>query len=119
MAVEVQLADGRRDLVIAADVENPMGLISGWDGRAVMISKDTDIRFKGELCWVRWDADGQVSRIVICQGQTISTETVTIGLKVKTDFIEVHFDDNRAKVVAGPKDNVAYIKIDNRSVWDR
>ena len=119
VAVEVQLADGRRDLIIAADVENPMGLTPGWDERAVMISKDTDIRFKGELCWVRWDADGRISQIVICQGQTISAETVTIGLKMKTDFIEIHFNDNRAEVVAGPQDNVAYIKIDNRSVWDR
>jgi hypothetical protein len=119
VAVEVQLVDGRRDLLVAADVENPMGLTPGWDETAIRVSEDSSIRFKGELCWVRWNADGRMSRIVICQGQSISAETVTIGLKVKTDFIEIHFDDNRATVVAGPQDNVAYIKINNGSVWDR
>jgi hypothetical protein len=119
VAVEVQLTDGRRDLIIAADVENPMGLSSGWDETAIMVQKDRGIRFRGELCWVRWKADGRMSRIVVCRGQSISTETVTIGLKEKTDFIEIHFDDNRAKVVTGPQENVGYIKINNRSVWDR
>ena len=119
VAVEVQLTDDRRDLIIAADVENPTGLSPGWDETAIMVQKDRGIRFRGELCWVRWDADGRISRIVVCRGQSFSTETATIGLKEKTDFIEIHFDDNRTKVVAGPQENVGYININNRSVWGR
>ncbi|MBC8218745.1 MAG: heparinase II/III family protein [Planctomycetes bacterium] len=119
VAVEVQLVDGRKDIIIAADVENPMGLTPDWQETAVMVPDGTDVRFRGELCWVRWDSDGSVSRIAICRGQSISTETVSIGLKVITEFIEVHFDDNHAKIVAGSQENVGYIKIGNRSVWNR
>ena len=119
VAVEVQLADGRKDLIIAADVENPMGLTPSWQETAFMVQKDTAVRLNGELCWVRWNADGRIKRIVVCRGQSISTETVAIGLNVKTDFIEIRFDDNRAKVVAGPHENVAFIKINDRNVWGR
>lgn len=118
VAVEVQLADGRKDLIITVDVENPMGLTPGWQETAVMVQKDAGIRFKGELCWVRWDADGRIDRIVVCRGQSISTGKVTIGLKVQTDFVEIRFDDNRAEVVAGPQENVEFIKINDRNVWN-
>ena len=96
-----------------------MGLTPGWDETTVMVQKDTGIRFKGELCWVRWDADGRMSRIVVCRGQSISTETVTIGLKAKTDFIEIRFGDDLAEVVTGRQEDVEYIKINNRDVWNR
>ena len=119
VAVEVQLVDGRKDLIIAADVENPLGLTPSWQETAIIVQKDAGIRFKGELCWVRWDADGRIDRVVICRGQSISTGTVAIGLKVKTDFVEIRFDDNRAEVVAGPQENIVFIKINNRNVWNR
>jgi hypothetical protein len=118
VAVEVQLADGRKDLIIAADVENPMGLTPGWQETATVVQDDTHVRLKGELCWVRWGADGSVSRIAICRSQSISTETVTIGLKAKTDFIEAHFDENHAKIGAGPQKNVGYIKINSGNTWE-
>ncbi len=119
VAVEVQLVDGRKDLIIAADVENPMSLRPSWQEAAIIVQKDTGIRFKGELCWVRWGADGRIDRIVVCRGQSFSTGKVTIGLKAKTDFVEIRFDDNRAEVVAGRQENVEYIKMDNRNVWNR
>jgi hypothetical protein len=39
-------------------------------------------------------------------------------MKVKTDLVEVRFDDNRAEVVAGPQQSVAFIKMNNRNVWN-
>ncbi len=119
VAVEVELADGRKDLIIAADVENPMGLTPGWHETAMIVQKDSGLRFQGELCWVRWDAEGRISRIAVCRGQSISVGTVTIELKEKTDFMEIRFEDNRAEVVAGPRQSVSFIKINNRSVWNR
>ena len=114
VAVEVQLADGRKDFIIAADVENPMGLTPGWKETAVMVHKDANIRFKGELCWGRWDADGRLNRVAICRGRSVSIGTVAIELKEKTDFIEIRLGDNQAEVVAGPEQNVAFIEMNNR-----
>jgi len=119
VAVEVQLADGRKDLIIAADVENPMSITPSWQETAIIVQKDAGIRFRGELCWVRWDTDGRIERVVICRGQSIFTDTVAIGLEVNTDFVEIRFDDNQAEVVAGPQENVVFIKINNKDVWNR
>ncbi len=119
VAVEVQLVDGRTDLIIAADVENPLGLTPGGQDTSIMLQKDTGIRFGGELCWVRRDGDGRTDRVVICRGQSISIGTVKIELKVKTDFVEIRFDDNRAEVVAGPQENIEFIKIDNINVLNK
>jgi hypothetical protein len=119
VAVEVQLADGRKDLLIAADVENPMGVTPVWQETAMMVQKDAGIKFQGELCWVRWNADGRLSRIAVCRGQSVSIGTVTIVLKKKTDFIEIRFGANRADIVTGPQQNIAFIRINNRSVWNK
>jgi hypothetical protein len=119
VAVEVQLADGRKDLFISADVENPLGLTPGWQDNVIILQKDTGIRFKGELCWVRWDSDRGIDRVVICQGQYISIGTVNVKLKVKTDFAEINFDDNQAEIVTGPQENIEFIKIDNKNVLNK
>jgi hypothetical protein len=118
-AVKVQLVDGRRDVIIAADVENPTGLTPPWQEASVLVQKDAGIRFKGELCWVRWDADGRIDRVAICRGRSISIGTVNIGLKVKTDFVEIRFGDSRADVTAGRQQDVEYITMNNRDVWNR
>jgi hypothetical protein len=117
--VEVQLADGRKDLLITTDVENPLGLTPSWKDTAIMIQKETGIRFKGEVCWVRWDNEERIERVVICRGRSILVVTVNIELKVKTDFVEIRFDDDRAEVAAGPQENIEFIKIDNRSILSR
>jgi hypothetical protein len=119
VAVEVLLADGSKDLTIAADVENPMGLKPEWQETAVIVQKNAGIRFKGELCWMRWDANGRIDRIGICKGQSISIGSVILELKEKTDFIEVSFDNNQPEVVAGPRDNIEFIKTNNRDIWSK
>ena len=105
--------------VNCADVENPLDQTPSWQDSSIMLQKDPRIRFKGELCWIRWDTDGRIDRVVICRGQSIFIGTVNIELKVKTDFVEIRFDDYRAEVVAGPQENIKFIKIDNKNVLNK
>lgn len=119
VAVELQLASGCRDLVIAADVENPMGLVPGWQENAVIIQKERGVRFQGELCWVRWNIDDTIDRLAICRGRAIAIGNVTITLKPKTDYVEIRFADERAQLVSGPPETVESIKVGDRDVWSR
>ena len=84
-----------------------------------MIQKDAGIRFKGQLSFVRRDANGRIDRVVICKGRSISVGTVDIALKAKTDFVEIRFGDSRAEVTAGRQEDVEYIRVNNRDVWNR
>ncbi len=53
VAVEITLADGRRDVLILADVENPLALAPSLAKDRVMIQKDTGIRTSREFVFKR------------------------------------------------------------------
>ncbi len=72
VAVEVQLRDGRRDLLVAADVENPLGLPPSRDEHSVMVQEEWGLRLDGELCLVRVGAAGAVERMALCRGEALS-----------------------------------------------
>lgn len=100
-AVEVELADGRRDLLISADIENPLGLSPSKSENDVLVQKDWNLRSDAELCMVRRDSDGEVARIVLCRGSFVSVGDVMVRLKEPTDFAEMEFADGRASIVSG------------------
>jgi hypothetical protein len=58
VAIEVCLADGRRDLVVAVDDENPLCLSPAWDEGHGMVQPEWGVRLERELCWLRLNGDG-------------------------------------------------------------
>lgn len=65
VAVEVALADGRRDIIISADAENPLGLKPA---RGVLVQKDWNLRTDAELCMVRLSKDSKVEYVSLSNG---------------------------------------------------
>jgi hypothetical protein len=70
VAVEIVLTDGRRDLIVMADVENPLGLQPAFSDTKVLVQPDWGLRLEGELCWVRKRADNSVEKMVLCNGKS-------------------------------------------------
>ena len=118
-AVEVTLADGRRDLFVAADVENPLALTPSRTQGNVLVQKDWGLRLDGELAMVRRDKSGNVQRMALCKGKSLSVGGTTLRLKADTDFIEVAFDRGRASVVSGSPDAIQEIRIDGEIIRTR
>ncbi len=119
-AVEVQLADGDRDLILAADVENPLGLTPARAKDGVLVQKDWQARLDGELFMIRCDRAGKVIRIALCRGKSVTVGDVSVKLKTQADFVEVRFDDQqRATVVSGKPDQVQGILVGGQPVWER
>jgi hypothetical protein len=119
VAVEVTLADGRRDLIVAADVENPLGLSPSRTERRVLVQPERGLRLDGELGMVRWDDGGKVQRIALCKGRSLSVGDIVLNLKSDTDFIEVASSRGRARVVAGSRGAVQAITIAGNDAWRR
>ena len=94
VAVEVVLADGRRDLIVAIDSENP-------STSSLLTVKEWGLTTDCELCMVRLRADGSVERAVLSQGRYLGIGDVAVKLKAKVDFVEVSFDGGKAKVESG------------------
>jgi hypothetical protein len=118
-AVEIQLADGRRDLFVAADAENPLGLGPSRSSHDALVQKEWRLRLDGELCMVRRDAAGEIKRIVLCRGNSVSIGEVVLKLKRDTDFIEVSLDEGRASVVSGQPEDIQEILAGGRNVWQK
>jgi len=111
VAVEVAFADGRRDLIVAADAENPLGLRPSRAAGRVLAVGEWGLRLDGEMAAVRKDAFGQVQRIALCKGRSLTVGDLSVTLKGETDFIEIVFDKGRASVVAGSPDGIEEIRV--------
>ena len=63
VAVEVTLSDGRRHLLVAADVENPQGLRPSLKEDRVLVQPEWDLRLEGEVSLVRREATGKIESV--------------------------------------------------------
>lgn len=69
VAVEITLTDGRRHLLVAADVENPLDLRPSLEADGVLVQPDWGVRLQGEVCLVRKDKTGQIESAGLHMGQ--------------------------------------------------
>ena len=116
VAVEIQLIEGHRDLFIAADTENALDLSPSISEDKVMLQKEWGLRLDGELCMVRRHADGNIMRMLVCRGSSVSIGEVTFKLKKDTQFIEVVFDHLRPHVVSGNPEDIQEILIKGKNI---
>ena len=70
---KIRLADGRRDVLIARDVEKPLDQAGRSAG--VIVQPTTGIRIDGQLGFVRFDAAGKPQRVVLCLGKSLEVGT--------------------------------------------
>lgn len=76
VALEIDLKDGRRDLILARDTTDPkLFKVEQWG-----LATDCD------LCMVRLRADGSVERMVLCGGSYLGYGDVSHRLKEKVEF---------------------------------
>lgn len=101
VAVEVKLVDGRSDLWVSADVENPLGKQPSRATNKVMAVNEWGLKVDAEFCFVRRDARGQVSHVALGGATSLRTPEVQLDLVPNTDFIEIGIADGKASVLAG------------------
>jgi len=101
VAVEVTLADGRRDLIMALDVENPFKQLPGWASGTVTVQKDWDLRIDGQLCFGRKDKNGDVQRAALCRGKSLRIGKRVLKTKKTVALVEAVFGKKGATLVAG------------------
>ena len=94
VAIEIQLVDGRSDLIIASDAENPLKLTSaredGW-----LIQTDWDVQLNGEMAWLRRDKRGNFECATVCRANAIKVNKAHIILEAGTDLAEFKFKGER------------------------
>jgi hypothetical protein len=81
VAIEMRLADGRRDLLLAADAENPQGLQPSLARDHILIQPDWEAHLEGELCLVRRSAKGEITHLVLCRSRSLHVGDITLRLR--------------------------------------
>jgi hypothetical protein len=109
VAVEVRLADGRRDLIVSADAENPLGATPDWREARNCRQEDWQLSTDAELCFVRLDAAGRVERVALAAGRRLRVGNWVVELKGPADFLEVIFGPMPI-LMAGDASLVEYIR---------
>jgi len=100
VALELSLADGRRDLLICADAENPLGQQPDFREVGSLRQPDWHLWTDAELCFVRLNRAGRVERVALAKGRRLRVADAVLQLKDTAGFFEVLFDP-RARVVSG------------------
>ncbi|MEY2429627.1 MAG: oligo-alginate lyase, partial [Verrucomicrobiota bacterium] len=87
VALEISLADGDRDLFIAADAENPARPAGAPEG--IVVQADWSVRLDGELCWIRKDSKGKLARFAFAKGRWLQVGDRKFESKGDSQFTEV------------------------------
>lgn len=96
VALRIDLADGRSDLLVALDAENPLGLSPSAAGGAVEVPA-WGLTTDAELCLVRLDAAGRVEHVSIARGSAARVQDVDQRSDGKRDLIEWTREDGGGK----------------------
>lgn len=100
VAVQVDLENGQRDLILAVDAEDPLerGKVSA------IVQNDHDVKLEGEFCLIRFAATSSgagVRSIALCRGASIRVGGLSVIMAGFTEFVEIRIDDASAVVISG------------------
>jgi hypothetical protein len=86
VALEITLADGGRDLFVAADAENPAQPAPASEG--ILVQPDWNVRLEGQLCWIRKHANGEVERFAFAKSRSLQIGDRKFENKDNSQFTE-------------------------------
>jgi len=109
VSLRIDLTDGRRDYLLAPDVENPLGIEPSFAADRDMSFGDDKVSFHtdAELCLVRMDKEDKIQRVCLAKGSYLKVKDDSLfRLKSEVDYFEVVFDNGRLTVVGGNLDDM-------------
>ncbi|HQK92058.1 MAG TPA: heparinase II/III family protein [Armatimonadota bacterium] len=116
VAVQVSLPEGRHDLLLLADAENPLGLVPAYRRGVPMVQPEWDARCDGEVAWVRTDPGGRVAAMGLARGVALEVGDVSLKLAHPVDYIELRWDGQAVRVVSGDPAAISELVVDGRGV---
>ena len=116
VAVEVSLADGRKDLLISSDVENPLQKHPSLaDGHSLM-QKDWNVQFDGDMCAIRRGMNGAIEYIALCNARSLSVGGLRIRLDENASFVEIRIANGKATMVTGRPQDVRDVSLEGSNI---
>jgi hypothetical protein len=115
VALEIRLANGDRDVLIALDGEGPTG--PARPARGPVLQKEMGIRLDGQLALVQLASSGQPRRVVLCLGQLLEVGTLRLQRRSASGWTEADLEKTLAPIVSGAAADVERLQHGNRLLW--
>jgi oligo-alginate lyase len=103
VAATIDLADGRRDTILSADIENPQKHPAPGPNDAIVAD---DITFRGQLAFVRRDKDGAVTTIAVANAESITAGEILLELNGPVSYIQLEISGREARLIRGEMKHV-------------
>ena len=116
VALEIQLADGRRDVLVALDTDVP-GSAERRMGPVVV--PGLDITVAGSFAWIRYDAQGVPQRLFLGQGMSLEVGNLRLKRTQDEGWTEVDLGQAAAPIVSGNLADVQEVADGARTLWPR
>ena len=84
-----------------------------------MVQKGWKVRFDGDVCMVRKSPAGEVERVAICRGRSLTLGKILVNLTKGSGFVEIEFSKDGARIVSGDPADVADIVRSGTSILKR
>lgn len=114
VAIELTLADGTRDLYIAADAERPAATSQPAD--SMMIEKQSGVTLDGDLCLVRLNPAGKAALICLGKTRRAKVGSLEIHLSDGAEYVEIAMENDKAEMQAGKPTDVQELTNDGRRI---
>lgn len=119
VGLAIELADGRRDLLIMAHKSQPNSGGAERPGSGLVTVREFRADFDGELCVVRFDSAGKAFRVLSCGARLLRVGGLHVRGRDAASSFEIDVGRPGDPVVAGRGDAVELIELDNVRLWPR
>ena len=111
IAIELQINDARRDWIVSLDVEaSPLKPEALYDLNMGFLKSNA------ELLWARQKASGEIERLALCRGNKVVTGALSLECNATVSFLEIAFEENKARVLSGNKDAIRTLQFKGQPV---
>jgi len=117
VAVEITLTNGKKDLIIAMDTENPLSNSPDFHQQSNVFLPEWQIRTDAEVCWVRKNNRGHVEKLLLAHGSAISVGKLDLQLKEKQDKFELLLIDGKPVVAPGMSKKIKMLSADRKRYY--
>jgi len=114
VGIEIQLADGRRDVFISRNIEREPDSTP-----ALLVEKENEARFEGDLCLVRFNKASFPARVVFCRGKSLRVGNLVVRAKDSEASFEIDLSSKAAPIVTGSAGAVEFIEIAGSKIWPK
>jgi hypothetical protein len=105
IAIEVTLTDGRRDLYISRDRQDP----------PATANPDETIS-PGGLCLLRCDATGAPALVCLAASRSARIGGLEVQLKADVEYVEIAFEGNKARLIVGQPESIESLTLNDEPV---